>query len=347
MSKRRNRFTVILVPQTAERTYSFTFNPAWLAALTILVGVLAGGLWYYQRQTAELQANLVELEELRRTTRLQQEEILRMQESAREVQSRLQEITQLEQEIKAMTGEEAPAPSRSSEDRTSLLAMRGRGGADPTALQKQNPPTLASLLPADVKPYVIGRRDTLALDLQLGRVATDSTHSLEAARATAAALDEHISALEQSKTTLGEGREEVAEHLEYLAHRPSGWPIYGASISDRFGSRWSPFGWGEQFHDGLDLAQDYWEPIYATARGVVTHAGWLAGGYGNAVAIDHGYGFETLYAHMVDWNVTEGEEVSRGDLIGWVGNTGLSTGPHLHYEVHKDGVAVDPVPYLD
>ena len=63
--------------------------------------------------------------------------------------------------------------------------------------------------------------------------------------------------------------------------------------------------------------------------------------------IDHGYGFRTLYAHLQDWNVSAGQEVSRGDLIGWVGSTGLSTGPHLHYEVLLNGVAVDPEPYLE
>src|SRR5690606_2013249 len=117
-------------------------------------------------------------------------------------------------------------------------------------------------------------------------------------------------------------------------------------ITDRFGYRWSPFGGGWRFHDGIDIGQDYGTPVYATGAGTVVHAGWLDGGYGWSVIIDHGYGYRTHYAHLQNWNVSVWQEVARGDLIGWVGSSGLSTGPHLHYEALLNGVPVDPEPYL-
>ena len=143
------------------------------------------------------------------------------------------------------------------------------------------------------------------------------------------------------------GRDEVVDRLDYLARRPSGLPVIDAEVTDTFGWRWSPFGWGREFHDGIDFAKEYGAPVYATADGEVTHAGYLEGGYGNTVILEHGRGFTTLYAHLSEWNVTVGQQVSRGDVIGRVGSTGLSTGPHVHYEVHVNGEPVDPAHYLE
>ncbi len=86
--------------------------------------------------------------------------------------------------------------------------------------------------------------------------------------------------------------------------------------------------------------------IHATGDGTVTFSGYNTSGFGIHVIIDHGYGYETLYGHMSEVKVRNGQKVKRGDVIGEVGSSGLSTGPHLHYEVHKDGVPVDPVNFL-
>ncbi|WP_204355291.1 M23 family metallopeptidase [Roseovarius amoyensis] len=106
-----------------------------------------------------------------------------------------------------------------------------------------------------------------------------------------------------------------------------------------FGMRWG------RMHNGTDFAGDHGAPIYATADGVVTHAKWLSG-YGRLVKIQHDFGFETRYAHMSRIRVREGQRVSRGDRIGDMGNTGRSTGTHLHYEVRVDGKAVNPMTYI-
>ena len=99
-------------------------------------------------------------------------------------------------------------------------------------------------------------------------------------------------------------------------------------------------------HPGVDFAAELGTPIYATADGKVAVVDVKFSGYGKQVQIDHGFGYRTRYAHMHGFAVREGQNVKRGDLIGYVGNTGLSTAPHLHYEVIINGVQVDPVHYF-
>lgn len=122
---------------------------------------------------------------------------------------------------------------------------------------------------------------------------------------------------------------------------PSGWPTSG-DISSPFGWRWN----GTDFHPGIDIANDMGTPIVATADGVVTTAGWNGGGYGNMVDIDHGNGILTRYGHASEVVVHEGQHVKRGDVIAYMGSTGFSTGPHVHYEIHVNGETVNPASYL-
>src|SRR5882724_3655004 len=117
-------------------------------------------------------------------------------------------------------------------------------------------------------------------------------------------------------------------------------------IASGFGYRIDPVYKTTKFHAGLDFAAPQGTPIYATADGVVKMAGFGDGGYGNHVIINHGYGYETLYGHMFKVKVRSGQRVKRGEVIGYVGSTGKSTGPHCHYEVHRNGDPVDPVYYF-
>ena len=112
-----------------------------------------------------------------------------------------------------------------------------------------------------------------------------------------------------------------------------------------FGSRNDPFGRGTRRHEGLDFAGAYGTPLYATADGVVVKAGW-GNGYGRMVQIRHDFGIETLYGHMSEIRVSVGQKVSRGDRIGDMGNSGRSTGTHLHYEVHVGGRPVNPMTFI-
>ena len=114
-------------------------------------------------------------------------------------------------------------------------------------------------------------------------------------------------------------------------------------IGSLFGYRTDPFYKVTKFHEGIDFTAAVGSPIYATGDGVVSEAEYNSGGYGNKIIINHGYSYETVYAHLSRIKVKVGQRVKRGEIIGLMGNTGKSTAPHLHYEVHKAGVPMNPI----
>ncbi|MEJ2054764.1 MAG: M23 family metallopeptidase, partial [Calditrichaceae bacterium] len=130
-----------------------------------------------------------------------------------------------------------------------------------------------------------------------------------------------------------------------IAYMPALRPVLKGIISSKFGMRTHPVLKVRRHHDGLDFAAKKGTPIYATADGIVVFAG-RNGGYGNMVIISHKYGFETRYGHMNKIVARKGQKVKRGDKIGEVGNTGLTTASHLHYEVKRNGKVVDPSAYF-
>jgi murein DD-endopeptidase MepM/ murein hydrolase activator NlpD len=126
---------------------------------------------------------------------------------------------------------------------------------------------------------------------------------------------------------------------------PSRMPLEGAALTSGYGMRTHPVLGGRRQHSGIDLAAATGTPVYATADGVIGRADWYSS-YGLYVAIEHGASMQTRYAHLSRLAVAAGDNVKKGDLIGYVGSTGRSTGPHLHYEVRIDGLAVNPIPYM-
>lgn len=138
----------------------------------------------------------------------------------------------------------------------------------------------------------------------------------------------------------------VANKEQLLSHTPAIQPVSNKDlnrVASGFGYRIDPVYKTMKMHAGLDFAAPQGTPIYATADGTVSTAGNTGNGYGNHVIINHGYGYETLYGHMVRVKARNGQTVKRGEVIGWVGSTGKSTGPHCHYEVHKYGNKIDPI----
>jgi murein DD-endopeptidase MepM/ murein hydrolase activator NlpD len=156
-------------------------------------------------------------------------------------------------------------------------------------------------------------------------------------------LSARISAQTASYTELG-GLLKNKENI--LAGTPAIQPVSNKDLSriaSGFGYRIDPIYKTTKMHPGIDFTAPQGTPIYATADGVIKMAGFSDGGYGNHVIINHGYGYETLYGHMVRVKARAGEKVKRGEVIGYVGSTGKSTGPHCHYEVHKNGQKIDPI----
>lgn len=115
-----------------------------------------------------------------------------------------------------------------------------------------------------------------------------------------------------------------------------------SSVASGWGYRIHPIYKTRLFHYGMDFAADIGSPIYSTGDGVISVVQSRKTGYGNHIEIEHGFGYATLYGHMSKFNVRRGQRVKRGDVIGFVGSTGTSSGPHLHYEVHKNGAKIDP-----
>lgn len=129
-----------------------------------------------------------------------------------------------------------------------------------------------------------------------------------------------------------------------LADAPSLWPVTGR-ITSSFGQRDDPFNGEGAFHSGVDIACSFGEPVHAAADGVVESAA-MGNGYGREIVVDHGHGIHTVYAHLSGFAISVGQHVTRGQTIGYVGQSGRSTGPHLHYEVRVQNTPVNPHKYM-
>ena len=151
--------------------------------------------------------------------------------------------------------------------------------------------------------------------------------------------------LDQTQTELNTLIENVDDRLKYLEAKPNLVPTNGR-ITSKYGWRRNPFGKGKEFHYGLDIANNYNTKIKAAGKGIVTYAGYSSG-FGKIVIISHGYGYETLYGHNNKLYVKIGDKVDKGQLIAAMGNTGRSTGPHVHFEVRYYGKRINPSTILN
>ena len=129
-----------------------------------------------------------------------------------------------------------------------------------------------------------------------------------------------------------------------VAYAPSIWPVQGI-VTSSFGARMDPFNGEGAFHTGIDISASKGDAVRAPADGTVIKAG-MGTGYGREVVVDHGHGMQTLYAHLSGFAVIAGQDVRRGDILGYVGSSGHSTGPHLHYEVRIHDTPVNPHKFL-
>jgi murein DD-endopeptidase MepM/ murein hydrolase activator NlpD len=165
-----------------------------------------------------------------------------------------------------------------------------------------------------------------------------------AAEANLTALPGKLTSLETEAARQEQSLRELQEYFDdqrsLLASTPSIWPTRGWVTSD-FGSRLDPWSAERKMHQGLDIATPHGQPVYSPSDGTVVFAA-TEGGYGKVLVIDHGYGVKTRYGHLSEIHVHAGDRVRRGDKVAAVGNTGRSTGPHLHYEVRVNGIPENP-----
>ena len=274
-----------------------------IASVTAGALLLVGAFGYSTYTSYSMREETVQIERLQEVNNIQQEQLLQLSKKADELQNQLSELSQMEMELRQITGMEAGAddtPQGNGGDGT----HDGQGGPVNHSVNIEN----ISATFSDLEQRVAIRK---------------------------ASIQQLKEAMKEQQTFLGNNEYEEAVTM------PSIWPTTG-DVSSPYGLRWG----GSDFHPGIDIADDAGTPIVATADGVVTDAGWNSGGYGNMVDIDHGNGYVTRYAHAQAVVVSPGQYVRRGQVIAYMGSTGYSTGPHLHYEVRINGKAVNPAAYL-
>jgi murein DD-endopeptidase MepM/ murein hydrolase activator NlpD len=185
----------------------------------------------------------------------------------------------------------------------------------------------------------VGTGAAPAAETQFTQLASTETPKVLGGR-----LDRLSAEATRQEQSLQELQAYFQDQKSLLASTPSIWPARGWVTSD-FGSRLDPYTADRVMHGGLDIAAPVGREVYAPADGTVVFAG-VEGAYGNVVVIDHGYGIKTRFAHLASMRVKAGERVKRGAHIAGIGNTGRSTGPHLHYEVRVNGVSQNPRKFI-
>ncbi len=188
------------------------------------------------------------------------------------------------------------------------------------------------------------RAKKIETELEIAKI--EKINSKKLVGSVSATLDNLVERIRSQEKSYEEVDQLVKDKERLLAHTPAIQPVSNKNlkrIASGFGYRIDPIYKTPRLHPGLDFTAPQGTPIYATANGKVEVAGNLGDGYGRHVVINHGYGYKTLYGHMVRIKARVGQAVIRGEVIGWVGSTGKSTGPHCHYEVKKNGSPIDPI----
>jgi hypothetical protein len=293
---------------------------------TVVAGVMA---WDYFR----LRGDVSELAALRIEAGEQREQIATFRSRIQQVDSQLSKVADLERKVRIIAN---------------LPGAVGVGGE--STIEEEATPVGSD---ADGQARPVGGQDGAAVDSPFtGQGGDDEELS---AGAPSAQPGEWLAPLDERATHLGASAEERVASLgrlltqledkqDKLASSPSIWPSKGW-LTSRFGFRVSPFTGRRQMHAGLDIAAAAGTPVIAPARGRATFVG-PKGPLGRALVIDHGYGVRTMYGHTQEIFVKPGDTVERGQRIALIGNTGRSTGPHLHYVVEVNGVSRNPLDYI-
>ena len=328
-------YTIKIIPHQGQTIHSirlplrvFKYGFASLAAGAVL---FVGAFGYATYSAFEGKTNAAEISQLQQVNSMQQEQLSQLAKKSNALQDEMEKLSQIEQELQRLSG--LPA-SEDASGGTPLEGVPAPEGALPA-----DTPSAES---AHAEPEPFAPADDAPHDGQGGPWIAPNVKNVRQA------LDNIQQRIAKSRANLEEIRAALVEKQQYMLYQqqlsrmtPSGWPA-GGDVSSPYGLRWG----GSDFHPGIDIANDYGTPITATADGIVVAAGWNSGGYGNMVDIDHGNGVVTRYGHAQEVVVSPGQTVTRGQIIAFMGSTGFSTGPHVHYEVRINGEPVNPSGYL-
>jgi murein DD-endopeptidase MepM/ murein hydrolase activator NlpD len=347
-AKRGNALTILLIPHSERAPVSLRL-PLWLAPVLSLVLVAAMvaavvfGLQYYslQQQVSELLSEQaterVRQREMRATILSQQDEVRSLSTQVEGFKAELLSVRRLSDEIRDILGIQAPAPTEQAVPAPTAPS----GGGESQSWASEDSSTGAG-----------GARLAVRPSSRSMRMAVERSNEVAGMRS---AVPAEVQLLQELRELVLErmARIQAGEHgdwetlqgqLRQWAAAPHLWPVYPHPITSEFGYRELRGVYG--FHYGLDMGCWTGTPVRATKDGTVTAASWR-GSLGLTVEIAHDSGYSTLYAHLSSVQVRVGDQVKAGDVIALSGNSGNSTGPHLHYEIHLYGNPVDPLRYID
>ncbi|CAM3624179.1 peptidoglycan DD-metalloendopeptidase family protein [Marinicrinis lubricantis] len=323
--RKPERVTIVVIPDADQSVHRFTVQRRllvsipFLAILLLLLCALFFGLYTnnhivkneLQAELSAKQAHYAQLiGEKEQTIRKLQADIAGLSEQTGEVMDKMEQLEQLEDELRGMTGK-----------------IEAESEPDPLKTASSSPYIHNRFVGGD--PYPLLEKDTPAL--------TSTT------KQTLLSLQSEMDAL---YTDLSDMKKEVValQHLQEIT--PTIWPVSSRTVTSRYGFRKDPFTGIASFHSGIDIGATTDTAVHSAAAGTVETANYHdARGYN--IVIKHGNGIKTWYMHLSKMLVEEGDQVTKGQEIGYVGSTGRSTGPHLHYEVLINGEKVDPAPYMN
>ena len=306
-------FTVMIVPERSSTTKSFKVKRQTLINLGLLsftvIAVISIFTFHYFSTVKELR----ETRDIRTEKRQLESQLITMRSKVSRIERLLERIEQFDVKVRAIT---------QLNDSERNLAMGPLG----TLESGERPSVL----------FASGER-------------IDSVNEPLDSALTTRILSAKIDALEERAVADEDKLSSLSRYLDYqkvlLRSTPSIWPVHSRMKTSAFGIRRDPYTRERVMHKGLDIGAPEGSEIFAPADGTVIWVG-TRGGYGMTVIVDHGFGIQSHFAHMSGYSVKLGDKVKRGSLIGMVGNTGRSTGPHLHYEVRLNGIPQDPTKYM-
>lgn len=321
-------YTLMIVPEKTSQVRKLVI-PAWAvrvagagaAFAALLATVMFLDYWYVMSQISENR-------QLKLENRLLRQQVQVYKDRFTTVENTLDRLKTFATRLKVITNIDDRGNLLQSLNQQTLPDAATNIGGAPARATASAPLDISGAVPAledgnDASADELRRKEAAELDRRFAELTRQSSF------------------LEQ---VLHDEYELLADKKDFLQARPTRRPAPGYFTSG-FGLRKSPFGGKLKMHEGLDIANVPGTPIRAPAGGVIEFAG-VKSGYGETVIIDHGYGLETVYGHTRKILVKVGQHVKRGDTIALLGNTGRSTGPHVHYEVRVRGTPVDPLSYI-
>jgi len=309
MKKREEFYTILILPGQTARPYRFSIRRktcVWLIGFCVSVALTSGGLFV---DYLAMLGRMADLAHLRRQTATQQVQIQNFVQTIDQLQKQMAQLSELDRKVRAITDMEDTPPNTAVPSVSDPSSGMGLGGPEPP-IDSASPTATSG----------VGLLASIGQNLKwLQTMAKNRQQSLRAL----------VEAAEVRKSE--------------WASTPSIWPVQGWTSSG-FGERFSPFTGRRTMHHGIDIVAAAGTPIVASAAGLAFTG--TDDGLGNYVTIEHGRGLKTYYGHLSRIAVTTGQQIERGVVIGYVGNTGLSTGPHLHYEIQVNGRPVNPMKYI-